>query len=97
MWAAVNIDHIAHLQHKPEEWDLLKIKGSYMHWFILNLEDTSLEKDTPVIELTEYEALGWKFYGVSRGYLTFYEGSNMPEQLDKSKIVKHPKKRKVWG
>lgn len=96
MWAAVNIDHIAHLQHKPDEWDALKVKGSYMFWFILNLEDTSLDASVPVIKMTEYEAMGWKFYSaLNQGYLKFYEDSNLFEQLpNKDAIVKHPKKRR---
>lgn len=94
MYAAVHIDDIGHLQRIPEEWDKLNIIGSFMYWYIVDLENTSLDPSIQYIELTKYQAMGWKFYQNNRGYLTFYEGSNLPEQLDKSKIVIHLKKRK---
>ena len=94
MYAAVHVDDIAHLQNIPEEWDALNIIGSYMYWFVLNLENSSLDPIIPRIPLTEDEAMGWKFYKNDRGYITFYEGSNLVEQLNKENIVEHPKKRR---
>lgn len=95
MYAAVSIDDIAHLQAYPRKWDALRIKGSYMSWFIINLDETI--PDWPYVQLTEYEAMGWKFYGVNRGYITVYEGSNLFEQIPFEKWVEHPKKSKATG
>lgn len=90
MYAAIHHDDIVH--YTPEQWDSLKIKGSYLYWYFVNLEEVSPE--TPYFELSEYEAMGWKFYDRPRGYITFYEGSNLFEQLPSEGIVEHPKKNK---
>ena len=95
MYGAINIDYVGELQRSPEAWDALNVKGHFMVWVLVDLTNTALDTSVPVIEMTEYEAMGWKFYGVERGYLTFYENSNLPEQLDKSKIYEYPKKNKL--
>lgn len=95
MYAAVHIDSVAHLQSNPKGWNDLGVCGSFMFWVIMPIGNVS--PSWKYIELTEYEAMGWKFKGINRGYLTVYEDSNLFEQVPFDKWVKHPKKHKVTG
>ena len=95
MYAAVHFDSVAHLQSNPKGWDELGACGSFMFWIIMPIG--SVLPSWKYVELTEYEAMGWKFKGINRGYLTVYEDSNMFEQVPFDKWVKHPKKHKVTG
>jgi hypothetical protein len=95
MYAAVHIDDVAHLQANPKVWDELQVCGSFMFWVIMPIDKVPLS--LPYIELTEYEAMGWKFKGVNRGYITVYEDSNLFEQVPFEKWVQHPKKNKTTG
>jgi len=93
MYAAVKVDDIAHLQSDPAGWDRLQVCGSFMFWVVMPIKNVS--KSWAHITLTEYEAMGWKFKGVNRGYITVYEGSNLFDQIPFHKWVEHPKKNKV--
>ena len=95
MYAAVHFDSVAHLQSNPKGWDDLGVCGSFMFWAIMPIGNVS--PSWKYIELTEYEAMGWKFVGINRGYLTVYEESNLFDQVPFDKWVKHPKKHKVTG
>lgn len=90
MYAAIHHDDIVH--YTPEQWSALNIKGAYLYWYFVNLDEVTPE--VPYFELTEYEAMGWKFYQQARGYITFYEGSNLFDQLSSENIVESPKKNR---
>jgi hypothetical protein len=95
MYAAVKVDDIAHLQSDPKAWDELQACGAFMFWVIMPI-DKALPFENH-IKLTEYEAMGWKFAGVNRGYITVYEGSNLFDQVPFENWVKHPKKSRATG
>lgn len=93
MYAGIHVDDIR--TKSPSEWDALKVKGSYLFWVFVDLNEVT--PDVKYFEIDEYSALGWKFYNLTRDYITVYEDSNVFEQIPFDKWVKHPKKSKGTG
>lgn len=80
----------------PEQWDELKIKGSFMFWYFTEVEN--VPKDLPYIPMSEYEAMGYKFYDIARGYIYVWAHSNVMDQFtdeQKARFVEHPKRNKM--
>jgi hypothetical protein len=94
MFAGVFHDDI--YQFTPEQWDSLKLKGSYMYWYFTEVEN--LPEGLPYFEMSEYEAMGWKFYQVTRGFIYVWAHSNLNDQFtpeQKATFIEHPKKNKM--
>lgn len=90
MYAASHYSQLKHLS--AEEWDSLKIEGAVDNWFIFKKSNISIK--IKYIEMTEYEAMGWKFARVPRGYFNIYEDANWINQLNKKNLTDNPKKNK---
>jgi hypothetical protein len=80
----------------PEQWDDLKIKGSFMFWYFTEVEN--VPDGLPYFELSEYEAMGYKFYQVARSFIYVWAHSNVKDQFtseQQARFIEHPKKNKM--
>lgn len=94
MFAGVFIDDIC--KFTPEQWDSLKLKGSHLYWYFTEVEN--LPEGLPYFEMSEYEAMGWKFYQISRSFINVWDHSNVKDQFtpeQHARFIEHPKKNKM--
>jgi len=95
MIGAVTVDHIYSLP--LEEQNKFNIIGQWQVWHIIDFGDGPV--DFPVdIELSEYEAYGWKFWQNSHtDNIKVQEDFVAYHQLPKDKLEWYPRKNRVTG
>jgi hypothetical protein len=75
-----------------DEWDKLSIEGSVNNLFIYKIQNVNLK--CKYIEASEYEAMGWKFAVVPRGYFNIFEDANWINQLNPNNLSLNLKKNR---
>jgi hypothetical protein len=89
MYYAIHVDDLT----EKDRIELSRYNvGAYLYWVIYKLDCPPNNKH---FLLTEYEAMGWKFYGVARGYIKIEESMPAYSQLPKDKLTLDPRKNKA--
>ena len=92
MYAAIFVDDYLKLDEQKRALVDKSLVGGAFYSRVCKFEE--VEPPCKYIPLTEYEAMGWKFYGVGRGYLKVEPNSPAHLQLPSDKLIHEPRKNR---